>query len=272
MGGRDDNTLSSARDSGNLQSSRYPTQVRLIAAIHRGEQAAMRELFVLYAPLLRDQARKMSVPPADREELVATLLDDVVLHLIEVQLPPRELTRYLVSSLRNRARNRHRDQNRNRSTDENAYNECGDTGQRIVAECHSEYGIRSALPSDAENQAPLRTGIAKLAAKSASELSQEEIIMMVGLGRYIPLRDLAEQLGMSYGAARVRLSRLRERFIKLAMQYVETLESTEKREVERFFRRADVRLDPNVQAKRPDTKSPVPRTISPQEKDDDQIR
>ena len=62
----------------------------------------MHELFVLYAPLLRDEAKKMSVPIGERNQLVDTVLDDVVLHLAEVTLPPRQLTTYVVGALRNR--------------------------------------------------------------------------------------------------------------------------------------------------------------------------
>jgi DNA-directed RNA polymerase specialized sigma24 family protein len=204
----------------------------------------MHELFVLYAPLLRDQARKMSVPLGERDHLVDTLLDDIVIHLLEVEIPPRELTSYIVTSLRNRVRTGHRAANRGHQTDERAYAEYGDSTERIVAECHSEYGIRTSLPSDADVRAPLRSAIKKLADKSASELSSDELILMIGVGRHVPLRELADQLGLSHGAARVRLSRLRERFIRLAIQYIGTLERSEKREIERFFRRADVRLDP----------------------------
>ena len=66
--------------------------------------------------------------------------------------------------------------------------------------------------------------------------------MMIAIGRHMPLRDIAEQLGISYSAARVRLHRLRARFARLATQYVESLKSEERREIERFFRRAQVRL------------------------------
>lgn len=66
--------------------------------------------------------------------------------------------------------------------------------------------------------------------------------MMVGVGRHVPLRDVAEQLGVTYGAARVRLHRLRERFRKLAIEYMGALKSDDRREIERFFRRAQVRL------------------------------
>ena len=66
--------------------------------------------------------------------------------------------------------------------------------------------------------------------------------MMIAIGRHMPLRDIAEQLGISYSAARVRLHRLRARFARLATHYVESLKPEERREIERFFRRAQVRL------------------------------
>jgi hypothetical protein len=228
--------------NGRLQSSRYPTQQRLIAAIRRGEEPAMQELFVLYAPLLRDQAKRMSVPIGERDQLVDTVLDDVVLHLVDVTIPPRELTTYVVGALRNRVRSVHRDSERARSNDEGRYAEYGDSDQKIIAECHSEYGLRTARPLDADSESPLRSAIKKLGEKSASALSSDELILMVGVSHEIPVRELAEQLGLSYVAARVKISRLRERFIRLAIQYVETLAAAERQEVERFFRRADIRL------------------------------
>jgi hypothetical protein len=202
----------------------------------------MHELFVLYAPLLRDQAKKMSVPIGERNQLVDTVLDDVVLHLVEVTLPPRELTSYIVGALRNRVRIAHRNSERARSNDEGRYGEYSDTEERIVAECHSEYGVRASRSLDSDVESSLRTAIKKLAHRSASELSREELILMVGVSREIPVRDLAEQLGVTYVAARVKISRLRERFIRLAIQYVTKLEPNERREIERFFRRAGVRL------------------------------
>ena len=230
-------------EGGKLASARYPTQQLLVAAIRRGEERAIYELFILYAPLLRDQARKMSVPADELSPLVDTLMADVALHLAVIDVPPRELTRYLVSAVRNRARTRHRDARRRESTSEAAYAEYGESRERIVAECHSEYGLRSALPSDESNEVPLRSVISKLAEKSAAELGADEILMMVGVGRHLPLRDIAEELGVTYGAARVRLSRLRERFIKLAIQYGRTLSGAERKEIARFFRRADVSLE-----------------------------
>jgi RNA polymerase sigma factor (sigma-70 family) len=239
---RSDNIAWSGADGSAISSTRYPTSARLLAAIHRGEEPAIRELFLLYAPLLREQARLMGVDANQRDEVVTTLLDDVVLHLMENALAPRHLARYLVAALRNRARNHHRDAQRRRSTQDGAYVELGFARQRIVAESQSTYGIRASLGADEDSSLQLRSGIARLAQSSARDLTPDETTMMVAVGRHVPLREIAEQLGISYGAARVRLHRLRERFRKLASQYMITLKAEEKREIERFFRRAEVRL------------------------------
>jgi DNA-directed RNA polymerase specialized sigma24 family protein len=253
-----------AVSGGRLESSRYPTQQRLVAAIRRGEEPAIHELFVLYAPLLRDQAKKMSVPVGERDQIVETLLDDIVIHLVEVENPPRELTSYIVTSLRNRVRTGHRDSTRAQRNDESAYAEYGDSTERIVAECHSEYGMRASLPMDDSRRAPLRSAVKKLADKSAKELSADELALMIGVGRHIPLRDLADQLGLSHGALRVRLSRLRDRFIKLATQYVTTVDPAEKNEIVRFLRRAGVHLSEPFHEKKAERTDSNPKRL-PQE-------
>ena len=69
MGGTDDNTARASRDELAPTPTRYRTQAALLAAIRRGESAAVRQLFVSYAPLLRDQARQMSVPRGERAGL-----------------------------------------------------------------------------------------------------------------------------------------------------------------------------------------------------------
>lgn len=242
-----DNTARRGDDE--LDSARYPTSGRLLAAILRGEETAIKELFLLYAPLLRDQARRMSIGPGDREELVTTLLDDVVLHLMEHQIAPRHLTQYLVASLRNRARNWHRDWHRRQATDDHAYTDSVASRERIVAECHSQYGMGASHHSDPDASFPVRASIAKLAERAVRELTHGETVILICLGRHMPLREIAEQLGIAYGTARVRLHRLRERFRKLTIEHMHTLKTEEREELERFFRRADVSL-----ARRPGAK------------------
>lgn len=222
---------------------------RLLAGIHRGEEAAIRELFLLYVPLLRDQARRMSIAVDEREEMVTTLLDDVVLHLMEHQIAPRHLTRYLVASLRNRARNWHRDSQRQHAARELAYTNTVGSRERIVAECHSEYAMRASYHADADTPLPIRASIARLAERAVQELTRGERVMLICVGRHMPLREIAEQLGITNGTARVRLHRLRERFKKLAVEHMHSLKPDEREEVEKFFRRAEVSLSRAAPAK-----------------------
>jgi DNA-directed RNA polymerase specialized sigma24 family protein len=238
---RSENVTWNEDDEPAIASSPFSTSAQLLAAIHRGDERAIGDLFLLYAPLLRDQARRMSIAPDERNEFVMTVLDDLVLHLIESRIAPRHLTRYLVAALRNRARNHHRDSGRRLAMQDSAYATQGIARERIVAECHSEYGLRVALPADATKSALLRSAMTRLAERCARDLTSEEMTMLVGVGRHVPLRDVADQLGVSYGAARVRLHRLRERFRKLAIEYMESLKSDERSEIERFFRRAELR-------------------------------
>ena len=242
MGGKNDNALR-LPESGPLVPPPYRSPASFIAAIRLGEVAALRQLFTHYAPLLRDQAHKMGVPADEAEDRVVTLLGDFVLHVQDTDLAPRHLARYLVGALRNCARMRHRGEARRRARDERAYEERGDTTERVVAECHSEYGLRSARAADADSDVRLRVAVEKLAARSAQALTEVERTLMIGLSRDLPLRELAAQAGITYGAARVRVHRLRERMLKLAIQHIASLEPDERREMKRFFRRAGVCLD-----------------------------
>jgi len=230
------------REDEAIASTRYPTSARLVAAIHRGDEAAIREFFLLYAPLMRDQARRMSIAPDERSEFVTTTLDEVVLHLMEHHIVPRHLTRYVVASLRNRARNWHRDSGRRLAARERAFSQPSVSGERIVAECHSEYSLRASSRFDG-GISPLPGSIARLAARLARELTRDELVMLICVERHLPLREIAEQLGITYAAIRVRLYRLRERFRKLAIEHVHALKPDERHELEQFFRRAEVSLN-----------------------------
>lgn len=223
-------------------SDRYPTSTKLLAAIHDGDEVAIREFFVLYAPLLRDQARRMGIVGDERDEVVMTLLDDVVLHLMEHRLAPRDLARYLVAAFRNRARRRHRAAGRRTNAQSAAYSTIGSAGQQIVAECVSAYTLAASLSHDS-TPTP-RVVIARFAQHLAAELGEDETKMMIGIGRHMPLREIAEQLGITYGAARVRVHRLRERFRKIASGYVATLTPEDKTEIAKFFRHAELALPP----------------------------
>jgi DNA-directed RNA polymerase specialized sigma24 family protein len=228
----------------------YRSLASFTAALQVGESAALQAVFVFYAPLLRDQARRFGVDPAERAELVTTVLDDFVLHVLESGHPPHDVSRYLVAAVRNRIRNHRRDRMQRHAHAARAATTLHGTEQRVVAESHSEYSLRAVAAPDMEvdDRAPLESAILKLARWSAAELRADELALMVGVSHHVPLRDVAAQLGISYVAARVRLHRLRDRFRKLVLQHVATLEAEERREVERFLCRAGIDLESRASA------------------------
>lgn len=236
-----------------------PSQSSFLAAIARGDERALGKLYVCFGPLLREQARMLAVRDEDREPLVCTVLETFALHLLEARRAPREIVRYLVGALRNEARKLHRNEQRRQSWYDRAYMHDSGTGERIVAECHSEYGVRTSRGVDdvggidavgcGTDPGAAATAVEKLGARAALAFSTEERQLMIGVSRGVPVRVLAEQLGIEYGTARVRIHRIRERLRRLAMAYMTTLEGDEKREVERFFRRAGVDIAPMHAAK-----------------------
>lgn len=233
--------------TGRMLPAPWRSPASFIAAIAQGEGAALRALYLFYSPLLRDQARQLGTPADERAELVTTVLDDFVLHVQDDRVVPYDVARYLVAAVRNRIRTRHRDRARARAMYERAYSTTISSGQRIVAESHSEFSLRSAHPTADETSGTLATAITKLAEWSALMLRPEELVLMIGVSRHVPLRDVAKQLGISYAAARVRVHRLRERFRTLVLQHVASLDPKEKREVERFLRRAGICLESRLE-------------------------
>ena len=225
----------------------YPTPATFVAALRAGDPVALRALFLFYAPLLRDQARRLDVDPDERDELVTTLLDDFVMHVQDAALPPRDVARYLVAAARNRVRNYHRNRKRSHALGERASTTLQGTAQRVVAESHSEYDLRTSAAASVEGTPPLDSAVMKLAAWSAQALREDELALMVGVSHHVPMREIAVQLEISYAATRVRLHRLRERFRKLVLQHVTSLDGEEQREVERFLRRAGLYLEPRAE-------------------------
>lgn len=233
--------------TGRMLPAPWRSPASFITAIAQGETAALRALYLFYAPLLRDQARQLGTPADERAELVTTVLDDFVLHVQSDGIVPYDIARYLVAAVRNRIRTGHRARSRARTLHERAYTTTAASGQRIVAESHSEFSLRSALASHDEPGGTLGAAIGKLAEWSTHTLRPEELVLMIGVSRHVPLRDVAKQLGISYAAARVRVHRLRERFRTLVLTHVASLDPTEKREVERFLRRAGICLESRLE-------------------------
>ena len=202
-----------------------------------GNEASLKEFFLYFHPLLLDQARILGVDSDLREEAVMTFLDDNVIELASMDLPPKSLTGYVVRSFRNRVRNVARDIRTRHRVYGDAATEIPGTPELIVAECHSEYGVSSARGEERDENSESEA-LRRLARFAQGRLSAEEVQLLVEVSRRVPLREIASWHDMSYAACRTRIHRLRSRMRQLTRDYIAALHPTEKGVIERFLRRA----------------------------------
>jgi DNA-directed RNA polymerase specialized sigma24 family protein len=199
------------------------------APLQEGDETALKEFFLYFQPVLLEHARFMGIDPALRKEIVITFLDDKVVELASMDVPPRSLTGYVIRAFRNRIRNEIRD----RKTRERIYEEAA--SQLMVAEERPEYRTEF---SDHDELLDISLPIARLARIAQQELTAEDAQLLIESSQRIPLREIAAWHGMNYGACRVRLHRLRIRAAQLMRDYLRNLPSNEKQMMEKFLRRS----------------------------------
>ncbi|HEX7981821.1 MAG TPA: hypothetical protein VF461_24660 [Gemmatimonadaceae bacterium] len=217
----------------------------IVVAMRRGESASFEQYVERFHHILLDYARRAGVPAAERDELVGELLDDVAIQLMTRSgALPQNPRMYLLSALRHRLLNRKRGrERRQRVVSEAARAAFGDvhTDDRESAAGCSEDLLRASR-GPAWESASLPRAIERLSGRLSEALSPDERQLLVAVAENIPQREIAEWLGVSYAVARKRLERLRARLTEVAMQYVNTLEPDDARELQRFFHRCRARI------------------------------
>ena len=215
---------------GENATERWPAadDATLLAAIARGVEPAMREFYDRFIDLLVTAARRQGVPAGERRSRAAEFLDDAALRLTERRHPtPRSLAAYLATSFRRQLGMAWRAEARESHRHGATLSEVADGSQRVVAEMCSEYAIRSATSPDeaaVEGERGLRHQVrTELAQALWAAMSAEEQRMMGYLSERYPQREIAERMGITAAATRVRILRLRQRLRKVAAQYVSTL-------------------------------------------------
>lgn len=82
--------------------------------------------------------------------------------------------------------------------------------------------------------------IERLVAALEEGITDEEQLILGWLSNHVPQRVIATWLNVSYAAATQRIWRLRERLRETLIRYSLRTTATERRELDRFFRRAGV--------------------------------
>jgi DNA-directed RNA polymerase specialized sigma24 family protein len=222
-----------------------PKDYDILVSMRRGDALAFERFIARFHRILLDYARRAGVPPAERDELVSELLDDVAIQLMTRSAPlPQNPRMYLLTALRHKLLNRKRgSERRRRVVSEAARAAYGDrdlaTGE-AAAGCSEDMQRASRGPE--WECAPLPRVLERLAGRLSEALSADERQLLVAVAENIPQREIAEWLGVSYAVARKRLERLRARLTEVAMQYANTLEPDDARELQRFFHRCRARI------------------------------
>jgi DNA-directed RNA polymerase specialized sigma24 family protein len=194
--------------------------------------------------LLLRYARRARLGVADADDadvLTMEVIEDAVLRLVEPSaVVPRDVSAYLAKAFRNRYLNRVREA-RTRERHTQAAAAAGEAGFEggVVTALVSEAGMRDAHSDGGMDRAPacVRRGVLRLGAVLDAALSDDERQLLTWVSEHVPQRVIAEWLGVSFVAARQRLSRLRRRLHALADRHVATLDAAERAEVEAVLHR-----------------------------------
>lgn len=151
------------------------------------ESGAFEEYFERFAPMLRIEASRLRIQPALREEAVVECLEETAMALIKpAAATPSSLSGYLVVAIRRKHFNRLRAERRRERREREAA-EQGSDGPDTP-------------PDDAARVLGLRL---------LDRLDEQERQLVAWMGEQVPLREVAQWLGISHAAARQRVTRLR---------------------------------------------------------------
>jgi len=203
---------------------------KLLDAMRDGREPAFAEFFMRFAPLLGGLTRRMRISAGERRALVDDFLGDAAMRLARVTHPvPRTLAGYLATSFRRRLALDYRVDARRGNAQHLLLTDVGNGAERAVAETCSEYAIRLASgtdPSDDDSDdsngqwTRLRE---ELALALRASVTDDEWRILGWRSERVPYREIGEMLGLTAGAARVRVTRLRNRLFTAAKRHIAAL-------------------------------------------------
>ena len=219
--------------------TRRRSDTALVTAMRSGSPGAFGEFFQRFAPLLMAYARTLRVSPSECDERVTEFLDEMAMRLARPLVPvPRSLAAYLSSAFRMRARNTRRDRRCREQLQQEYSVDVSGGGERVLAATSSENAIRSSRGPGWEPPV-LASAVERLALELERGLRDDDRQLLGWLGQRVPQREIAAWLGITHGALRVRVTRLRARLREASLRYAYRLDGADRAEFERFFHRLD---------------------------------
>lgn len=211
----------------------------LARAVSAGVPDALEEFVFRFRRLLFDETASAGIEPSECDDCISEVLAKIATLLVAGRIQtPRAPARYVVQSFWNRWWTITREGERRRIAYDDALVPAPGDGEWVIAGACSEYSLRASRGADAgDDECSIAPVLERLVSAFEEGVSDEEHMILAALGRHVPQREIAEQLGVSYRAATSRIWRLRERLREAAIRYGESLDLEERREMMHFFRR-----------------------------------
>jgi len=207
----------------------------LLVALKNEIPGAFVEIVGRYQALMFRYARNFGIQRDERREWVSSLMHDVVLALLKPgAVVPDSLGAYLARACRNRAYADHRAAVRRKRHEHEAAADELDAAKV----CEIREPELDDTGEDAKwNSSGLPPGLVRLAAKLDNAITPDERMLLDWSSEAVPLRVIAEWLGISRTAAAQRVSRLKQRLRKLAPGISSDFTEGEHADVKQFFQR-----------------------------------
>jgi RNA polymerase sigma factor (sigma-70 family) len=219
----------------NIERRRAARERELVERMRRDEPEALTEFFQFFRPLLLEEARRLRVQPALRREVVDECLDDIVMYLLKYTTPiPRSLAPYLVKAFRYQRLKRLQTEFRRQARERHGSGP-GTLGMAALGTA-SEASVRDSAGPLAEPALPSQ-GVERLGTMVEEGLTEEEEMVMSWVSHNVSQAEMAEWLGVTPGAVRTRVWRLRARLKETSERYAAAFTGRERRELDDFFRR-----------------------------------
>lgn len=234
----------SKRASRELQSE---ADIQLLVRMRRTEPAALRLFCTRFRLPLMNWAGRLGVPQNDREEVVMSFLDDMIMKLMTMRAP-RSLPTFVITAFCNHVSDARRDAAVRTRRDERESEAVG--SEHAVASLCSEYSLRAVRGADSDSDTGA-TSMVALLTRVLEPYTQDERMLLIWLSHRIPLRDIAHWLGITYETAKKRATRLKSRVARDTIAALGAADAEERATVARVLRRAGIDLlestnhDPN---------------------------
>ena len=209
----------------------------LVARLRVRDEAAYGEFFLQHRGLLLELARREGVRVDRREEVVADFMGRIAMKLARpTSGVPDNLAAYVATSFRHHLIDGARGARSRADATLGALSE-HESGEHVVASLSSEHALRESSPrlEDAGPGPELRGLLRHI----EEQTTEDERRLLRWLAERVPQRQIAEWIGISHGAARLRASRLRARLRESVLAYAAARPPDERDAVMRLLGRAD---------------------------------